>query len=252
MGHYATIGKLNLYYELHGSGRPLILLHGGGSTFESSFGRILPLLAGAHRVIGIELQAHGHTPDIDRPLSFAQDADDVAALLDLLDVEKADVLGFSNGGTTALQIAIRHPRKVNKLVLAAATYRRDGMQPGFFEGFDGARLEMMPAPLQQAYLKANPDPAGLKRMFDRDVTRMKEFEDIPDADIRGIHAPALVINGDAEVVRAEHAMALSRLLPNARLLIIPGGHGEYLGAAEAPESYLPDVMANMIDAFLRD
>jgi pimeloyl-ACP methyl ester carboxylesterase len=252
MGQYASVNGLNLYYELHGSGKPLLLLHGGGSTIESSFGRILPQLARTHLVIAIELQAHGHTPDIDRPLSFEQDADDVATLLDQLSVGKADVLGFSNGGTTALQIAIRHPGLVNKLVLAAAIYRRDGMQPGFFDGFAGATLEMMPEALQQAYLKANPDPKGLRRMFERDVARMKDFKDIPDADIRGISAPALVINGDAEVVRTEHALALSRLLPHARLLILPADHGEYFGAAEAPQSHLPAPVASMIDAFLRD
>lgn len=89
----------------------------------------------------MELQAHGHTLDIDRPLSFEQDADDVAALLEQLHIEKADIMGFSNGGTTALQIAIRHPELVNKLVLASAAYKRDGMQPGFFEAFKNASLE---------------------------------------------------------------------------------------------------------------
>jgi len=112
---------LKMYYEIHGSGRPLVLLHGGGSTIESTFGRILPDLAKAHQVIAVELQAHGHTKDIDRPLSFERDADDVAALLKQLNIDKAEIMGFSNGGTTALQIAIRHPGLVNKLVLASAT-----------------------------------------------------------------------------------------------------------------------------------
>src|SRR4029434_9237230 len=112
--------------------------------------------------------------------SFEQDADDVAALLQQLHVEKADFMGFSNGGTTCLQIAIRHPRLVNKLVLASATYKRDGMQPGFFDGFKNASLETMPEPLQKAYLKANPDTNGLRRMFQRDVARMAAFKDIPD------------------------------------------------------------------------
>ena len=252
MGQYASINGLNLYYELHGNGRPLVLLHGGGSTFESSFGRLLPQLVDTHRVIGVELQAHGHTPDIDRPLSFEQDADDVAVLLEQLAIEKADIMGFSNGGTTALQIAIRHSRLVNKLVLASATYRRDGMQPGFFDGFEGASVEMMPEALQRAYLKINPDPKGLQRMFERDVDRMKNFRDIPDAAIRAIEAPALVINGDKEVVRADHALALSRLIPNARLAILPSGHGEYLGEIEWPDSPLRELVATMIDAFLCD
>nr|NKR04715.1 alpha/beta fold hydrolase [Escherichia coli] len=126
----------------------------------SSYGHILPELEKTHRVIAIELQAHGHTLDIDRPLSFEQDADDVATLLKQLHIERADFMGFSNGGTICLQIAIRHPQLVNKLVLASATYKRSGMQPGFFEGFIKATLANMPQPLQDAYLRANPDPEG--------------------------------------------------------------------------------------------
>src|SRR5262245_16036404 len=136
--HYATVNGLKLYHEIHGSGRSLVLLHGGGSTIESTFGRILPDFAKTHQVIAVELQAHGHTMDIDRPLSFEQDADDVAALLKQLQIEKADIMGFSNGGTTALQIGIRHPELVNKLVLLSAAYKRRGMRSGFFEGFQGA------------------------------------------------------------------------------------------------------------------
>src|SRR5436190_7519316 len=131
-GHYAEVNGLKMYYEVHGSGRPLVLIHGGGSTIESTYGRVLPEFAKAHRVIAIELQAHGHTPDIDRPLSFEQDADDVASLLEQLKIEKAAIMGFSNGGTTALQLAIRHPGMISKLVLASTTYKREGMQPGFF------------------------------------------------------------------------------------------------------------------------
>src|SRR5882724_11819519 len=107
IGHHAMVNGLKMYHEIHGSGRPLVLIHGGGSTIASTFGRVLPELAKGHRVIAVELQAHGHTPDIDRPLSFEQDADDVAALLAQLAIGKADIMGFSNGGTTALQIAIR-------------------------------------------------------------------------------------------------------------------------------------------------
>ncbi len=253
-GHYAAVNGLNMYYEIHGSGRPLVLLHGGGSTIESTFGRILPQLAKTHQVIAVELQAHGHTPDIDRPLSFEQDADDVAALLRQLHIEKADFMGFSNGGTTCLQIAIRHPELVNKLVLASATYRRDGMQPGFFEGFQHVSLEhMMPQPLKEAYLKANPDPKGLQAMFDRDVARMVAFKDISDAAIQAIRAPALVINGDADVVLAKHALALAHALPHAQLAILPGGHGEYIGeiCAADKHSKMPALVTTMIEAFLK-
>ena len=168
-------------------------------------------------MVAIELQAHGHTPDIDRPLSFEQDADDVAALLKELRIEKADLMGFSNGGTTCLQIAIRYPDLVNKLVLASTTFKRDGMQPGFWEGMKYATLKNMPQQLRDAYLKANPDPKGLQAMFDRDVARMLAFKDVSDTDLQAIQAPALVINGDTEVVRAEHALALSRTLLHAQL-----------------------------------
>src|SRR5690242_17411113 len=147
-GHYAAVNDLQMYYEIHGSGRPLVVIHGGGSTIETTYGRVLPEFAKHFQVIAVELQAHGHTLDIDRPLSFEQDADDVAALLKHLTIEKADIMGFSNGGTTALQIAIRHAELVNKLVLLSATFKRSGMQSGFFEGFQNASLETsMPQPL---------------------------------------------------------------------------------------------------------
>jgi pimeloyl-ACP methyl ester carboxylesterase len=253
-GRYAAVNGLKLYFEIHGSGTPLVLLHGGGSTIESTFGRILPRLVQTHQVIAIELQAHGHTADIDRPLSFEQDADDVAALLKQLHIEKADIMGFSNGGTTALQIAIRHPALVNKLVLASATYKRDGMQPGFWDGMQHASLDSMPPQLKEAYLKANPDPKGLLAMFDRDLARMLAFKDLRDSDIQAIQAPAMVLNGDTDVVRPEHALALSRTLPHARLAILPSGHGDYLGEVCAADqnSQIPVLVTALIEAFLKE
>jgi pimeloyl-ACP methyl ester carboxylesterase len=252
-GRYASVNGLKMYYEIHGSGRPLVLLHGGGSTILSTFGRILPELARRHQVIAVELQAHGHTQDIDRPLSFEQDADDVAALLKQLNIEKANLMGFSNGGTTSLQIALRHPARVDKLVLASTVYKRDGMQPSFWEGMRNASLENMPQPLKEAYLEANPNPEGLRAMFERDVARMVAFRDISDADIQAIQAPALVLNGDAEVVRAEHALALADALPHAKLAILPGGHGEYIGeiCAADKEDGTPAFATAMIEAFLK-
>ena len=253
-GRYAAVNGLNMYYEIHGSGHALVLVHGGGSTINSTFGRVLPVLAKTHQVIAVELQAHGHTKDVDRPLSFEQDADDVAALLKQLGVKKADFLGFSNGATTCIQIAIRYPKLVNKLVLASATYKRSGMPPGFFEGFKNASLKMMPRPLQEAYLKANPDPKGLQSMFDRDVARMAAFKDISDGEIKSIQAPTLVLNGDADVVLSEHALELSRTLPHARLAILPGGHGHYIGEIESPDknSKLPIWVTTMIEDFLKE
>jgi pimeloyl-ACP methyl ester carboxylesterase len=252
-GRSATVNGLKMYYEIHGNGRPLVLLHGGGSTIHSTFGRILPELAKTHQVIAIELQAHGHTPDLDRPLSFEQDADDVAALLEQFRIAKTDVMGFSNGGTTSLQIAIRHPELVNKLVLASTIYKRDGMQSGFRDGMPHPSLQDMPKPLQDAYLEANPDPEGLRTMFDRDVARMLAFQDISDADIQRIQAPALVLNGAGEMVRAEHALALSHALRHAQLAILPGGHGDYIGEICAPDKHspIPALVTAMIEAFLK-
>jgi len=252
-GQYAVVNNLKMYYEVHGFGKPLVLLHGGGSTIQSSFGRILPELAKSHQVIAVELQAHGHTPDIDRPLSFEQDADDVVELIRDLHINKADFMGFSNGGTTCLQIAIRHPVIVNKLVLGSTTYKREGMPPSFFDGFQHATLDNMPDQLKEAYLQANSDPLGLQRMFERDVARMKDFKDISDEEIKSIRAPALVINGDQEVVLAEHAFKLSRTLPQARLAVLPGGHGDYIGEICAAEknSSIPYLVTAMIEDFLR-
>lgn len=250
---YLPVNGLNMYYEIHGHGKPLVLIHGGGSTIESNFGHILPELAKTRQVIAVELQAHGHTKDIDRPLSFAQDADDVAALLQQLHVQKADVMGFSNGATTALQMGIRHGNIVNKLVVASGNYRRDGMIPGFFDGFKNASLEKsMPPALKDAYLKANPDPRGLQAMFDRDVARMAGFKDISDADIKSIQAQTLVLDGDKDVVLPEHALALAHTLPHARLAILPGGHGEYLGDIMSPDknSKIPSLAVALIEEFL--
>jgi pimeloyl-ACP methyl ester carboxylesterase len=193
-GSYTSLNGLHMYYEIHGSGTPVVLIHGGFSTIGSTFGRVLPEFAKMHQVIAVELQAHGHTLDIDRPLSFEQDADDVAVLLQQLKVRKANIIGFSHGGTTALQITIRHPDLVNKLVLLSATYKRSGTQPGVFEALQGASLDKpMPQPLKDAYLKANPDPTGLQKMFDRDVARTIAFKDVSDEQIKAIQSPALVI-----------------------------------------------------------
>ncbi len=251
-GQYAEVNGLKMYYEVHGSGRPLVLLHGGGSTIESNYGRILPELARSRKVIAIELQAHGHTADRDNPLSFEQDADDVAELLKQLHVDKADIMGFSNGGTTSLQIAIRYPHLVNKLVLASTTYKRDGMQEGFFEGMQHATIDQMPPPLKDAYFAAKNDYEGFNAMFYRDVARMQNFKDISDDKIHAIQAHTLVINANAEVVRFEHAMQLAHTLPHAQLAILPGGHGDYIGEICAPDkdSKIPALVVGMIDEFL--
>lgn len=228
-GRYADVNGLKMYYEIHGNGFPLVLIHGGGSTLETTFGRILPGLAKSHQVIAVEMQAHGHTRDIDRAMTFEQDADDIAALLKHLKIAKADIFGFSNGGSTTLQVAIRHPALVNKIIVASTMYNKAGAFPGFWEIMKNATFEEMPQPYKDAYLKINPDRDALYRMYTRDVTRMQHFTDIPDAAIESITAPALIAAGTHDVVTPEHAVAMYRKLKNAQLAIFPGGHGDYIG-----------------------
>ena len=228
-GRYANVHGLKMYYEVHGNGFPLVLIHGGGSTIGTTFGRILPALVKTHKVIAVEMQAHGHTADIDRPLSFEQDADDVAELLKQLHISKADIFGFSNGASTTLEIAIRHPELVNKIIVASTMYKKDGSYPWFWDMMAHPTFEQMPQPLKDAYLQINPDTNALHTMYKRDVARMQSFKDIKEEDIKSIKAPALIIIGDKDVVRPEHAVEMYRQMQHAQLMVLPGGHGEYMG-----------------------
>ncbi|RVU00637.1 alpha/beta hydrolase [Mucilaginibacter limnophilus] len=251
-GQYAVVNGLNMYYEVHGSGKPLVLIHGGGSTIQTTFGLILPYLAESRKVIAVELQAHGHTPDRGTPTSFEQDADDVAELIRYFKIEKADILGFSNGGQTALQVAIRHPELVAKLIIASAFYKRDGLPAQFWEFMNNASIDYMPQGLKDAYLEITNSPERLQIMHDRDALRMQTFEDWSDNDIQGIKAPTLVISADRDVVKPEHAVQMFKLLPNAKLIILPGQHGEYLGELifKKPGSNIHVVTAGLINDFL--
>lgn len=140
---YSEVNGLEMYYEIHGQGKPLVLIHGGGSTIETTFGNIIPLLSKSRQIIAMELQAHGHTNDRDTDLTFEQDADDIAKILENLQIKKADFLGFSNGGHTAIEISLRHKNIVNKIILASTFYKRDAVVPKFWDGFDFATLEMI-------------------------------------------------------------------------------------------------------------
>src|SRR5512143_540206 len=132
---YAPVNGLQMYYEIHGTGQPLVLLHGAFSAIGTSFGNLLPCLARTRQLIAFELRAHGRPPDIDRPLSLEQMADDVAAALRHLGIERADIFGYSMGAGVALHLVIRHPDVVRKLVLASVTYNLNGVHPGLMEGF---------------------------------------------------------------------------------------------------------------------
>jgi pimeloyl-ACP methyl ester carboxylesterase len=252
---YADVNGLKMYYEIHGhdTGKPvLVLIHGGGSTITTTFGTILPFIAKNRKVLAVELQGHGHTADINRPESFEQDADDVAALLQQLSIKQADIFGFSNGASTALQMGIRHPDAARKLVVVAGAVKKSGLPPQFWEGMNHATIENMPAKLKDAYRSVAPHPEDLLRMFNKDLQRMLTFKDFRTEDIQAIQAPTFIINGDADVVLPEHAVELFRLLPRSRLAILPGGHGECIGEIEYAEKHsrLPELTVSMIEEFL--
>lgn len=226
---YSLVNGLNMYYEIRGEGKPLVLIHGGGSTIQTTFGRVLNTLAQNHKVIAVEMQAHGHTADIDRPLSFKQDADDVAALLKNLKIEKADFFGFSNGGITALQIAIRHPQLVDKLIAASVLFKKDGAPAFLWDFIKKGTFENMPQEFKGAFVAINPSKEDLLKMFNKTRNRMLNFEDIPDKDIASIKAKTLIVMGDNDVATLHHADEMRRLISNSSLMIIPGGHGDYIG-----------------------
>ena len=246
---YASVNGVDLYYEVHGragdSGTPLVLLHGGGSTFETSFAEVLPALSRGRRVIVYDRQGHGRTADVDRPFSFRQSAEDAAGLLRTLGVSQADFMGFSNGGQIALQIALSHPEIVRKLVVESAMFSRDGADASFWEGFDHARLEDMPAELKDEYVRVAPRPSDLTAMFWKSVNQMKTFEGWSPEQIRSIRLPTLVLLGDRDVVRPEHGVALYRLLPRAQLAILPNTDHR---AICHPPAWLPTLITSFLDA----
>jgi len=249
---YSEVNGLRMYYEIYGQGKPLVLIHGGGSTIQTSFGRIIPQLGKGRQVIGVELQAHGRTSDRNTGISFEQDADDVSALLNKLNIAKADFFGFSNGGTTALQIAIRHPGLVNKVIAASAMCKRSGVPSQFWDFMKQAKLEHMPQQYKDAYINVAPNPDNLHIMHDKCAKRMVEFKDISDEQLKSIKTPVLIIVGDKDVMTPEHAVEMHRLISNSQLAIIPGGHGEYIGEITAlSENYKEtDFIIPIIEKFL--
>jgi pimeloyl-ACP methyl ester carboxylesterase len=209
--------------------RPLVLLHGALSAIGTSFGKVLPGLAETRQVIAVEQQAHGRTADIDRPLTIAQMAEHTAALLSHLGIEHADLFGYSMGSGIALQIAIKHPDLVRKLVLAAVTYNKDGFYPGLLAGMENLQPEdLVGSPFHEEYVRIAPRLVA-------EVKQMKrQIPDLPAEAIQSITAPTLIIIiGDSDIVRPEHAVEMFRLLgggvagdvvglPHSQLAVLPG------------------------------
>ncbi|HZO72361.1 MAG TPA: alpha/beta hydrolase [Ktedonobacteraceae bacterium] len=232
---YAPVNGLEMYYEIHGSGQPLVLLHGNLSTIETSFGKVLRELSSTFRVIALEQQGHGHTADIERPFSIGQWAQDTTALLRYLFIKQANFFGYSSGGAVALEIALREPALVCKLVWAGGTsYQRDGLYPELSRGSERMKPEDLDgSPFHQAYLRVAPHPEQWHRL----VAKLGEFdhsiEDRSCEEFASLQAPALLIIGDSDIVRPEHTVEMFRLLgggvigdlvgvPRSQLAVLPG------------------------------
>ncbi len=243
-GRYASVNGLKMYYEVHGAGPPLLLLHGAFMTVEA-WGKLVPELARSRQVIAVELQGHGHTADVDRPLSFRQMAEDVAALLREIKVERAELYGYSMGGTVALALAARHPGLVGKLIVHGSIYNKDGWEPEAFQQFRALPPDFAPPPLKDPYDKVAPDPKHWPVL----VAKLKEmemgFDGLPAADLKAITAPTLIVMGDREGLRPEHAVAMYRLIPKAQLAILPGAD-HFLAFTR------PDVVLALMTTFLQE
>lgn len=252
-GHISVNG-ISMYYEIHGAaqGTPLVLLHGGGSSIDVTYGKLLPLFSRQRRVIALDEQGHGRTSDRPAPIRFDTSAEDVAALLRELRVAQADVMGFSNGASVALRLAVRHPELVRKLIFASSMSKKSGAAPQFWQMMEKATFADMPQVLKDSFLKLNPDPSALRRMHDKDLERMHHFVDTTDDEVRAVKSPTLVLLGDRDVPTVEHGVELSHLFPNARLMILPGGHGDYLGdlIGTPAGSQYPQWTAGLIQRFL--
>jgi pimeloyl-ACP methyl ester carboxylesterase len=233
-GDYAEVNGLKMYYETRGTGRPLVVLHGAYMTVDA-MGGLVPDLAESRRVIVVELQGHGRTADVaDRPITYEAMADDVADLIRHLGIEEADAFGYSMGGGVALQLAIRHPGLVRRLVVASASYASDGMQPELHEMVPSITPEMFAgSPMEAAYREVAPNPEDFPVL----VQKLKELDMTPfdwgAENVRGIGAPTMIVVGDSDAIRLEHAVEMFRLLgggamgdlsglPDSQLVVLPG------------------------------
>jgi pimeloyl-ACP methyl ester carboxylesterase len=230
---YAPVNGLEMYYEIQGDGPPLLLLHGAYMSVDG-MRPLIDGLADRRRVIAAEMQGHGRTADIDRPITYEQMADDATALLAHLGVDRADVMGYSMGGGVALQVALRHPDVVRRLVIVSAAYRSDGMAQVALEMFPSITPELFAGtPMEAEYLRLAPNRSDFPKLVDKlKVLDMTPFA-WPVDDVRAVIAPTMVVVGDSDVVRLEHAVELFGLLgggvmgdveglPASQLAVLPG------------------------------
>lgn len=234
---YKKVNGLHMYYEIHGSGEPLILLHGQFAT-ASMFYPILDELASHRQVVLIEQQGHGHTADINRPLSFAQMGLDTAELLSQLEITEADVFGYSGGGTVALQLAKSNPYLIRKLALASTVYSMDGYFPYIVEGLKHASAEGFPSQMKQEYERVAPHPENWSKLITKGA-EMANHADKGDflepMQLQQITAPVLLVIGDNDIIRPEYAHKMAELL-HTKLVVVTGDHASYI--ATQPQSLL--------------
>ncbi len=233
-GNYASVNGLELYYEVYGEGQPLILLHGGlGGIVD--FSQLIPTLAESRQVIAVELQGHGHTADSDRPMSFESMADDIAALIDYLGYEQADLLGYSLGGGVALQTAIRHPEVVRKLILVSTPYRQADIFPEYLAGMSAMNAQaaeaMLETPMYQFYASVAPNPHNWPILVTKLGDLLRQDYNWSD-DVAALSMPTLIVVGDSDLIHPAPAVELFGLLgggvpgdfaglPHSQLAILP-------------------------------
>ena len=229
---YASVNGLNLYYEIHGSGEPLVLLPGGFETVEA-MGEIVSQLAATRRVIGVELQGHGHTADIERPLRYELMADDIASLIRQLGLERVDIFGFSLGGGVGLQTAIRHPNVVRKLALASTPFKKDGWYPEVLAGMASISVETFAGtPIHETYLKISPRPEAWPTFVDKMRRLLSEDYDWAEG-VAALKTPILIMVGDADSLRLAHMLEFFGLLGGGK------GDGDMNGLSPAQLAVLP-------------
>ena len=226
VGQTVTVNGMQMYYEVSGEGEPLVVLHGAYMNIPA-MGAIIPRLAESHKVYAIEFQGHGRTTDIDRPITYPNLADDVAAFMDAVGVEKADVFGYSMGAAAGLRLAIDHPEKVDRLVAASVSYDMSGSQPEFLAMIPTMAPEMfIGTPMEDAWKQFAPNPEGFRPF----VERMIALEHEPlawEADVRKLTTPMLIIAGDADMMTLEHVISLFRIMGGGA----PGDMGKPLAAS---------------------
>lgn len=237
---YADINGLHLYYELHGEGPPLVLLHGGLLTIELSFGGVIPVLSEHHRVVAVELQGHGRTADTDRLMTFGHLAADVVGLLDHLRIERADVFGFSLGGLTTYELLVHYPDRVLRAVVASADHRNER---GGEAHPDRLPTEADFAAMHDAYAAVAPDPAHFQALVDKTAALVQGFGGWTDDQLRGIEAPVLVLIGDTDFILVPNAAKAAELLPSGQLAVLPG--------TTHVDMTRSDLVAPVVEAFLR-